>query len=277
MAIWKGLIIVVAVLAMRILPWQTKFTAAVTDAGERLPYFFSMWANFDGVHYLVIALKGYEPLTQPFFPLFPLLVAIFSHLTSLHVLYSSLILNHLFLLFALIITWLLLKQDGIKNPIVGIALLLAYPTSFYFGAAYNDALFFLCASSCILAARRKVWLLAGVCGGLATLTRLNGLALFPFLALEFLVSQLDTPKSWRTSAVLKTLRQKLQLSSLFKSGIVSAVYIPAAFGLYLVYLQLRFGDWRSLFTTMAIWDQSKTTFPLVVVWRYLKIFWYHTP
>jgi hypothetical protein len=116
LALWKGFILLAAILALLLLPWRPTFTASVTEAGQFQPYFFSIWANFDGVHYLKIGLRGYESLTQPFFPLYPLAVGILSRILHIHVLYAGLILTHIFLAAALFVIWKLLKKRWNQQP-----------------------------------------------------------------------------------------------------------------------------------------------------------------
>jgi Gpi18-like mannosyltransferase len=66
-----------------------------------------------------------------------------------------------------------------------------FPTAYFLHIPYTESLFLGLALGCIVAARDDRWMLAGLLGACASLTRINGLILVPVLALEaFLV--------WRT-------------------------------------------------------------------------------
>jgi len=58
------------------------------------PYIYS-FANFDGAQYLKIAQSGYLPLTQAFFPLYPILIRAFSLWGLFSSLLSGLIISYL--------------------------------------------------------------------------------------------------------------------------------------------------------------------------------------
>ena len=62
--------------------------------------------------------------------------------------------------------------------------LFIYPTSYFLHLAYTEALLLVLALCSFIAARKKQWLLAGVLGGFAAMTRMNGLILLPAIAFE---------------------------------------------------------------------------------------------
>ncbi len=86
-------------------------------------------------------------------------------------------------------------------PYLGLLLvLLTFPTSHYFTAVYQDALFLFLGSATLLMARQRRWAWAIIGGALATLARLNGLTLFFFLGAEYmqhLVPALRTRWQWQ--------------------------------------------------------------------------------
>src|SRR3972149_7141724 len=115
-----------------------------------LPSGFPRWiwsfANFDGVHYLMIANKGYwANFTQVFFPLYPLILGgFFNLLPFINEILSGLFLSNVFFLCSLFVFWKLLNIDYGKSDIIWIFLFFLYfPTSFYFGSLYSESLFFL--------------------------------------------------------------------------------------------------------------------------------------
>jgi hypothetical protein len=66
--------------------------------------------------------------------------------------------------------------------------MLIFPTSYFLHIGYSESLFLALVLGAFLAARSDRWWLAGVLGGLAALTRLNGLLLIPALAAEAFVA-----------------------------------------------------------------------------------------
>jgi hypothetical protein len=278
LVVWKVAVIAATFLATLWLPFQRTFTPITTEYYYHLPYWLWVWGNFDGIHYLVIAHKGYELLTQPFFPLYPLSTWLTHRLTSIPILPAGLLVSHVAFFIALYVAYKLLKLDKMSaHAIFFFTVLLAFPTSPFYGAAYNDSLFFLFATLTLLFSRKKEWIIASIFGGLATLTRLNGLALMCYLVVEYCTSALNTTETWSYAKVVKTTFQQLRIKNIIDSGIVALFAIPAAFLGYLLYIEVVFGNWKMLFDTMSIWQQESFTFPPVVVWRYLKILFLYPP
>ncbi|HUR57990.1 MAG TPA: glycosyltransferase family 39 protein, partial [Opitutaceae bacterium] len=71
------------------------------------------------------------------------------------------------------------------------------PVSFFFATIYSEATFVFCAVASLLAARKQRWMLAGVCGALAALTRSVGVLLIVPLALEYVQSR-PSRQAWRS-------------------------------------------------------------------------------
>jgi hypothetical protein len=64
------------------------------------------------------------------------------------------------------------------------ALLLVFPTAYFLHIGYTESLFLALAFGSLWLARSDRWWAAGVLGGLAALTRVNGLVLIPALGVE---------------------------------------------------------------------------------------------
>ena len=62
--------------------------------------------------------------------------------------------------------------------------LFIFPTSYFLHIGYTESLFLMLALGCVLAARTGRWVLAGLLGALACLTRAPGLVLVPALLIE---------------------------------------------------------------------------------------------
>src|SRR3990170_8020324 len=82
--IWRILLFLIAFISPAVIP---QFGARFPYYQERLiasglPHFIWSFGNFDGVHYLGIAQHGYiYQFTQVFFPLYPILIKLFSLIT----------------------------------------------------------------------------------------------------------------------------------------------------------------------------------------------------
>lgn len=229
----------------------------------RLPYWVDVWANFDGYHYLSIARRGYTADQLPFFPLFPLAIRLLHEVSRLPFIISGQVISTVAFIIAVTFFIKLLALDGNRKIVpLFLAILLLFPTSYYYVAVYNDSLFLLLATLTIYYGRQKRWVAASVWGLFATLTRLNGLALFFFLLAEYIAS-------------LNNKKSLYDIKSYFASKIYAVALIPLAFLGFLTYIQLAWGDWNRMFTAMKQWHQDRVIFPLQVVWRYVKILAIH--
>lgn len=221
------------------------------------PELFS-WANFDGEHYLSIAIFGYKEFEQAFFPVYPMLVSFFSKPFSTD-LFSSLfnstiaglLISNVSFLSSLFILFKLISLDFSKKiALTTIILLLFFPTSFYFGSVYNESLFLLLIVSSFYFARKKRWLLSSIFGFIASATRVFGFLLLPALLLE-------------------VYQQKAKLSKVF--WILS---IPLGLFLYMFYQYLVAGDPLAFYHLQGrVGEQHQQGIILLpqVYYRYIKM------
>ena len=80
-----------------------------------------------------------------------------------------------------------------------------FPFGFFFGMVYTEALFLLLTVLAFYAFRTRRWLLGGVCGGLASATRVNGILLLPALAWIAWRNAEPTPRDRLLAAIGLTL------------------------------------------------------------------------
>jgi len=202
--------------------------------------FFQRFFYWDGNWFTDIARYGYrglsiarewdvEYISTPFFPLYPLLVRAFSYLLPGNYGAAALAVSWISTLLALLYLYSLSKlyQDR-ESSYRSCLFLLVFPTAVFLAAGYSEALFLLCAVAAFYHARRSSWLLAGIWGFLACLTRPVGLAVALAIALEAM-----RQSEWKLSRL--RLRQAAVLLS--PLGLLS----------YLLYLQVEFGDMFILF------------------------------
>lgn len=194
-----------------------------------------VWARWDSDWYLRIAESGYHwPSSTPaFFPLYPLLVGGLGRLLGDHFLLAGLVVS----LAAGAGAFVLLHRLARRRFGAGVALrsvvyLALFPTSLFLGAVYAESLFLVLALSTFVLAegRRPGW--ASVTAGLALLTRPQGIALLPALAVY----------AWRSD------RRRRELALLA---------VPV--GMFLAFplaLELSTGHGLAFLDAQRIWDRS---------------------
>src|SRR3990167_3556652 len=143
---WRIALLAIAYVAVKILPiFGDRFPYVEILKQSGLPYWLWSFGNFDGVHYLRIAQDGYAyQSSQAFFPFYPILIKLVSYLTFGNFLIAALLISNLAFLAGLLIFYKLVKKNyGQKTAFWSCLFLLAFPTSFYFGAVYTEGIFFL--------------------------------------------------------------------------------------------------------------------------------------
>jgi len=271
---WRILLFLVAFLA----------TVLVVNFGNRFPYSERVlsvtglpnwvwgFGNFDGVHYLRIAQNGYTAeYTQAFFPLYPLLIRFLNFLpkggldlnvyTDPSYFYTGMLLSVAFFILALYFLFKLWSQEySQKVANVAILLLLSFPTAFYFGAIYSEALFLLLIVLVFWFTRKDKFLLAGLFAALASATKIQGTLLFVFLAIEL----------WS-----KYYQGGKKLGREFWLDLLGVVISPLGLVTYMIFLQQSVGDPFYFLTSQHAFGAERSSLPLVllpqVIYRYIKI------
>ena len=279
-ALWKVLLLLVVLIAPLVLPATGAFFPS-TIARARLPESVWVWGNFDGAHYVSIARSGYFPSLVPFFPLYPYLIKMAVEVSHASYIVVGQVISIVSLWFSLLVVYYLIAKDGlVKSYQLLLLILLTFPTSFYYAALYNDALFFLFGCLTVLFARRREWILVALMSALATLARLNGLALSVFIFLEYCVSQTrkeNRAAQWDIRRLANSVWLSLVRLRKDHAGLLAILSGPLAFTGYLLWVERVFGNWNLVFSSMSVWQQDRVTLPLQVVWRYLKILFLTPP
>lgn len=226
----------------------------------RLPKFIYSLANFDGIHYLLIARDGYYHYEQAFFPLYPILIKAVTFVLFNNHLVAGLIVSNLCFLLSLIILKRLVALLFPKKQILSkfFWLIFAFPTAFFFNAYYTESLFFLLLISSLYLLRIKKYFWAAFFAGLASGTRLVGI----FLLIPFLFT---------------IFKEKLLLKTK-KSHILIWLFVLSPFvGLfcYMAYLWITVHDPFFFFNSQPAFGANRSTHLILlpqVYWRYLKIF-----
>jgi len=192
---------------------------------------------WDGSWYRLVANSGYDPnvlglsglsAKAAFFPLYPWLMRWGHQLTGWSPETIGYIISNLAFFGALILLYRLVTMDFneviAKRTMWALAL---FPTAFFFSAVYTESLFLLFAVGTLYAARRGEWLLAGIVGLLAALTRSAGVMLLAPMAVLFIQQYGWNPRRWFPNA--------------FAAAIPAAG--PLIFGWILTSSNMKFFDW----------------------------------
>lgn len=159
--------------------------------GEEL----SVWTNWDGNNYIMIARGGYsdEPLPlYAFFPLLPVLIKVLTIILPISYPLAGIIISRLATLGALIFFVKLIEKQWNKEIAYKAAwFLLIFPTSFFMFAVYTESLFLFTTIASWYFAKEKNWILAGVFGFFSATSRLVGILTTFIIMWEYLSS-----KSW---------------------------------------------------------------------------------
>ncbi|HNT55472.1 MAG TPA: mannosyltransferase family protein [Anaerolineaceae bacterium] len=178
-------------------PHDPALLAQLEEGGRMLQLLAAPWYRWDTVNYIEIAQHGYANQQNTIWPpLYPLLIRAGMGL-GLHPLAAALLASNAA---ALGVFWLLYRLaarewDATRARRTLLAVVI-FPTAFFLVAGYSESLFLLLAVGSLSAARTRRWLLAGLLGAAATLTRHQGI----FLAL---------PLAWEGLQTLPQTRRQL--------------------------------------------------------------------
>ena len=222
----------------------------LTDTFTGLPhYLIDIWAKWDSVWYLQIAQYGYSAndSSTAFFPLYPFLIAVVKPLFLGNGVLAGMFISLTCCLGAFYLFYLLVEMDFSREVARRAVFYLAiFPTAFFFQTVYSESLFLLLTIGCLYAARRNEYVLAGIAGMLATLTRSPGLLLLVPLGIMYLR---DRGWAWRR----------------INWDAVGLALVPSGLGVWMLYLWLRFGD-PLLFTSAQGNWLREFTWPLGGLW-----------
>ncbi|HSK70320.1 MAG TPA: glycosyltransferase family 39 protein [Pyrinomonadaceae bacterium] len=180
----------VLIIKFLILGFAYQSYMVVTDQPIQGAYeFLGMWKRWDAVHYVSISELGYTAVGEHrfmivFFPFYPLLIAAFSVIIGDNLVSAFIVSGLASVALGLVFRELVKLDYSERIAQFAVFFLFIFPTSFVLHIPYTESLFLALTVGCFLAARKRSWILAGILGGLACLTRINGLILFPALLFE---------------------------------------------------------------------------------------------
>ena len=209
------------------------------------PHLLSIWNHWDAPHYLDLVVFGYRatdagnlvgphgyrsiypgdlPLYIVFYPLFPWLTTLVNAVVN-DPLISAFVVTTVASMFVAPLLYRLVRLD--EEPAVAMRaawFLLIFPTAYFLHIGYTEALFMALVLGSFLAARTERWWLAGALGGLAALTRINGLVLIPALGAEAFTQWLARPPDER--------RLRSEWLAIGLVGVGFGIYLALNYALY---------------------------------------------
>lgn len=208
-----------------------------------VPGLLDPWHRWDAPHYTDIAVFGYmaeDPGTLSaagyrqvypgdldlyivFFPLYPWLVAGLNTVLGAPIVAAFVVSSIASLAVAPMLSRLVAADLGLSIGKWSALLLLIFPTAYFLHIGYTESLFLALAFGSLWLARTDRWVGSGILGGLAALTRVNGLVLIPALAVEAYLQ-------WR-------VHRRLDTRWLFAPALVAV-----GFGVYLALNLAVYGD-----------------------------------
>ena len=217
--------------------------------------FVERFARWDASWFMAIADQGYSyspgnETTVAFFPFYPLLLRLTGWLPG-GLVAAGFLVSNLALFGAAVLLWKLIEGDaadgdrafGPGDGSRAARLLLFGPVSIFFSLIYSEATFLFLLLASLYAARRQQWLVAGLAGLGAALTRNAGLLLAAPLLIEYYDLRLRAPHFQRSRPALPAALCLLPLA-----GIV-------LWGLFLLW---RFGDALLFLKAQAAWGRHLT-------------------
>jgi hypothetical protein len=164
-------------------PYLPLGTAAYIQAYGGLPVpanipdevLLGVWPRWDAVHYLNLAMRGYfavSPGDSVFYPLYPALVRVAAPFTGNGYILAGLLVSSLAAVAALACLYRLAESYyGSQAARWSVLALSIYPTALFLVAPFTESLFLALTLGAFLAAYNRKWILAGLLGCLASLTR----------------------------------------------------------------------------------------------------------
>ncbi len=233
-------------------------------------HIYDLWAKWDTNYYLRIAVDGYDRVkfntnsyhNWAFYPLYPLLVFIFTwvwgDLSYKNALVSGVIVSNIAIYINYLIVYKVLSNLKVpKDKIYGVIIfLLAFPAAYFTSIAYTESLFLLLMISMFYFLFKERYLISSLCIGLAMITKPIGYTLvFPFA--YFYLSGLFYQNNFKFSSI-----SKIVLYSFVS-------LLPIA--LFFYHLKSVSGNFFASFDIQKVWDNG-VKYPFAIVIDYLNAY-----
>ncbi len=222
-----------------------------TMSKNAFPSLLEIWNRWDTRHYIEIAKNGYDAGKEfniAFFPLYPMLIKIFTLIFRDYVLSALMVSNIAYIAASVFLYKLVLKDFSEKIAFRTVFYLSIFPTAYFLHAGYCESLLLFLSIASLYYARKEKWFWAGSLGLLASLTKITGVILLPVLLIEYL------------------FQKKFRLKDI-KTNILWLALAPLGFLYYLFINYQMFGDaFRFLEIMKNYWHKT-------LVWPWKGFLW----
>ena len=215
--------------------------------------FWDTFARFDTGYYEGIAWAGYSPLAGgrsniAYFPVYPMLMRLVGRAFGRqHATYfiAGIVVSWACFVLAMVALYYLARLDLPRLRAQRAVLLTAvFPFAFFFGVAYSESTFLLFTVLAFYLFRTRRWMLGGLCGAVATATRVPGILMVPALAWV----------AWRSAE--PTTRDRVR-------GAIGVSLAACGFGAYCVYIYSLTGNAFEWAATLQRWGYYPGGSPLM--------------
>jgi hypothetical protein len=204
----------------------------------------AVWGRWDAEHYIGIATNGYSGTEPAFFPLYPMLIAGIGVFTNNHLI-AGLLVSNAASLFALLYLYKLVEHEFNRQVAHRTIFYVSiFPTAIFFSAVYTESLFLFLSVASLYYVRERRWLLAGLFGAFASLTRVEGVLLAVPFVIEWMVALYEARGDWYKWPVDTILRP-----------LVGVCVIPLGLASYMLYLWVLSGDPLRFSHVQAHWGR----------------------
>ena len=231
------------------------------------------WYRYDTFFYVRIVSTGYQPgdITSGFHPLYPWLSTIAAFVLR-DPLAGLMFVSSVASFFVTVILYKRARLDlDHDRAWTATTLLMCWPAALAMFVPYTEALYMLLAVSCFFAARKRQFLLAGLIGGFAALTRQHGILLVLPLLWEL----------WNASG------RKLKPLVMNWRAWAASARVPAGYAVWILYRALAINDVKPDFsspqrfiysvmvspTAYHIFSDQQFLWPWQSIWKALVMYW----
>lgn len=222
----------------------------------RTDLFWDALARYDSGWYFQIARFGYHYTpegrdTIAFFPVYPLLMRHVGRLfgtapSNLYV--AGVVVSWVAFALALVGLFKLANLDLTARRSARVVMLTAvFPFAYFFGAVYTEATFLAACVWTFYAFRTRQWLIGGVCGAIATATRINGILMWPALAWIVWRSVFRAPSTREAESARPASRDRLL-------AVLALLLVPCGIGGYSLFVYTLSGNPLEWVATVQRWD-----------------------
>jgi hypothetical protein len=205
-----------------------------------------LFFRWDSRWYLSVAMNGYsytpgQQSSIAFFPLYPVLVKLFSF-AGMGILLSGILLSNVALFLAMLYLYKLVEMDykGERIALNSVYFALMFPASIFFSLFYSESLFLLLSIACFYYARKGRWFASSLLGYFSALTRIVGVLLIIPLFIEYIGA----------TSIRDIKIPKLRRDILFMLG------PPAGLFTYMIYLFLTFNEPLAFYKSGVAWNRG---------------------